>query len=167
MQSSLDRRRAMKIAGTPSQGQSEGYIAWLNVDGAAPAARCYVEDVSKAGAKVTAFSQPVANEFTLHFNRRGDAKVRCRVVSRSGPKCFVEFVPSLDGRAPRRAARPDSGPAGRTSGIRRAARRGCRPGRLWFRRGASVIRSSRRASSVGRGVGRGACAEPTARPIEN
>jgi hypothetical protein len=85
----------MKLQDVPRLRRPEGYIAWLAMDGATPSARCYVEGVSEVGAKVTASSQPLADEFTLHFNRRGDAKVRCRVTSRAGSACFVTFVPSL------------------------------------------------------------------------
>jgi hypothetical protein len=71
------------------------YIAWLDVEPGTPPARCYVEGISRLGAKVRVFRPPVPNEFTLHFNRKGDAKVRCRVTSRAGSNCNVEFVSSL------------------------------------------------------------------------
>jgi len=70
------------------------YVAWLNNERAAPPTRCYVKDISATGAKLEAFGA-VPNEFTLHFNRRGDAKVRCRVTSRAGSNCEIEFVASL------------------------------------------------------------------------
>jgi hypothetical protein len=77
-------------------GEDHGrYIAWLDAGGAVPSMRCRVEDVSKGGAKLRAFGAQVPDEFTLHFNRRGDAKVRCRVTARAGLKYDVEFVPSL------------------------------------------------------------------------
>jgi hypothetical protein len=71
------------------------YMAWLNADHTPSLAPCYVEDVSRSGAKLTVFSNPVPDQFTLHFNRRGDAKVRCRVMSRAGKTFAVEFVASL------------------------------------------------------------------------
>jgi hypothetical protein len=63
--------------------------------GGTPSRRCRVEDVSRAGAKLCAFDGAVPNEFTLYFNRRGDAKVRCRVTARADLSCQVEFVASL------------------------------------------------------------------------
>jgi hypothetical protein len=78
-----------------SKNAVERYVAWLEADRTAPAMQCCVEDVSRSGAKLTAFRAPVPDEFTLHFNRRGDAKVRCRVTSRAGSNCAVEFVTSL------------------------------------------------------------------------
>jgi len=51
--------------------------------------------LSRSGAKLSAFGGPVANEFTLHFDRKGDAKVRRRVTAAAGFKCDVEFVASL------------------------------------------------------------------------
>jgi hypothetical protein len=71
------------------------FVAWLDVGRAAPPVRCYVEDVSRVGAKLRVFRPTVPNEFTLHFNRKGDAKVRCRVTARAGAECAVEFVAGL------------------------------------------------------------------------
>jgi len=71
------------------------YVAWLNVGSPMPPTRCYVESLSRSGAKLELFGGPIPEEFTLHFNRRGDAKVRCRVTTVDGSKCDVEFVASL------------------------------------------------------------------------
>ncbi len=71
------------------------HIAWLNLGSPTPPARCYVEDLTRSGAKLEVFGCPIPEEFTLHFNRRGDAKVRCRVTAVTGSKCHVEFVASL------------------------------------------------------------------------
>jgi hypothetical protein len=73
------------------------YIAWLDAGVAVPATRCYVENVSKLGAKLRVFRSFVPDEFTLFFNRKGDAKVRCRLTSRAGPVCAVEFMASVAG----------------------------------------------------------------------
>jgi hypothetical protein len=70
------------------------YVAWLDLGSATPT-RCYVENVSQSGAKLKVFGDRVPDEFTLHFNRKGDAKVRCRVTAMAGSKCDVEFVTSL------------------------------------------------------------------------
>jgi hypothetical protein len=71
------------------------YIAWLDI-GSTPPARCYVEDVSRSGAKLKMLlGSTVPDEFTLHFSRKGDAKVRCRVTELKGSECNVEFVASL------------------------------------------------------------------------
>ena len=77
--------------------QSEGihskrYVAWLDAGGAMPPVRCYAENVSQSGAQLKVFRSPVPAEFTLYFSRRGDAKVRCRVVSIALPLCDVEFI---------------------------------------------------------------------------
>jgi hypothetical protein len=71
------------------------FVAWLDAEAGLPAARCYVKDVSRAGAKVRVFRPQVPSEFTLHFTREGDAKVRCRVTARAGSNVDVEFVSSL------------------------------------------------------------------------
>lgn len=63
--------------------------------GGMPSRRCRVEDVSRAGAKLCGFDGAVPDEFTLYFNRRGDAKVRCRVTTRASSICQLEFVASL------------------------------------------------------------------------
>jgi hypothetical protein len=76
-------------------GGPDRYIAWMDGGGGTLSRRCRVEDVSQAGAKLCAFDGAVPNEFTLYFNRRGDAKVRCRVTARAGSRCDVEFVASL------------------------------------------------------------------------
>jgi len=81
-------------ASAEGSGNAGRYVAWLDVDRTVPPLRCYVEDVSRLGAKLTVRA-PVPDEFTLHFSRRGDAKVRCRVTSRAGDDCAVEFVASL------------------------------------------------------------------------
>lgn len=85
----------MEIVGSSNHSKSERYIAWLNMGHAMLPTRCYVEDVSKSGATVSVPRSSVPDEFTLHFSRKGDAKVRCRVTSRAGSKCDVEFIPSL------------------------------------------------------------------------
>ncbi len=85
----------MKIAARDDNGNSNRYVAWLDAGHATPPTRCYVEDVSRFGAKLRVFRPPVPNEFTLHFNRKGDAKVRCRVTSHAGSECDVEFVAAL------------------------------------------------------------------------
>ncbi len=74
---------------------SERYVAWLDLGGALPPSRCFVENVSRSGAKLKLFNPPATDEFTLHFNRKGDAKVRCRVTALAGANCNVEFVASL------------------------------------------------------------------------
>jgi len=71
------------------------FVAWLEAEAGLPPARCYVEEVSRAGAKVKVFRPQVPSEFTLHFTRKGDAKVRCRVTARTGSNFAVEFVSSL------------------------------------------------------------------------
>jgi hypothetical protein len=71
------------------------FVAWLDAEAGLPPARCYVADVSRSGAKVKVFRPQVPNEFTLHFTRKGDAKVRCRVKARAGSNVDVEFVASL------------------------------------------------------------------------
>jgi len=71
------------------------FVAWLDAEAGFPPARCYVEDVSRTGAKVRVFRPQVPSEFTLHFARKGDAKVRCRVRARAGSNFDVEFVSSL------------------------------------------------------------------------
>lgn len=85
----------MKSAGIQSQAEAKRYVAWLDGSGTTPATRCFVEDISRAGAKLKVFGSPVPREFTLHFSRKGDAKVRCRVTSQAGSNCDVEFVASL------------------------------------------------------------------------
>lgn len=85
----------MEHARTESDFGTGRYIAWLDIGAAAPPTRCYVQDISRSGAKLRIFRPSAANEFTLHFNRKGDAKVRCRVTSRAGSNCDVEFVASL------------------------------------------------------------------------
>jgi len=85
----------MKIAERNASDGSDRYVAWLNLGEAVPLTRCYVENVSRSGAKVEVFHAPIPDEFTLHFNRKGDAKVRCRVTAAVGLKCDVEFVSSL------------------------------------------------------------------------
>ena len=85
---------------TSEHGEGIGgkrYVAWLDAGGAMPI-RCYVENVSRSGAKLNVFRSPVPEEFTLYFSRKGDAKVRCRVVSSALPQCDVEFIASLEGR---------------------------------------------------------------------
>jgi hypothetical protein len=85
----------LKIAGPENDASVGRYVGWLDIDPTTAPARCYVECVSRAGAKLKVFHPSVPDEFTLHFNRKGDAKVRCRVTSRAGSKCDVEFVASL------------------------------------------------------------------------
>lgn len=84
----------MEIAERSEHNNPERYVAWLDMGRAMPPTRCYVEDVSRVGAKLRVFRAPVPDEFTLYFNRKGDAKVRCRVTSRAGSKFGVEFVAS-------------------------------------------------------------------------
>jgi hypothetical protein len=86
---------AMSLDAVENSHRSSRYVAWMDAGHAAPPRRCYVDDVSTNGAKLRAFGDPVPNEFTLHFNRRGDAKVRCRVISRAEANCDIEFVASL------------------------------------------------------------------------
>jgi len=95
LSSRFRRDRAMKIAEPNTNDSSDRYVAWLNLGEAAPLTRCYVENVSRSGAKLEIFHAPIPNEFTLHFNRKGDAKVRCRVTAAAGSTCDVEFVSSL------------------------------------------------------------------------
>jgi hypothetical protein len=85
----------MKQNELENHADASRYVAWLDIAPGTPPARCYVEGVSKLGAKVRLFRPSVPNEFTLYFNRKGDAKVRCRVTSRAGSNCDVEFVSSL------------------------------------------------------------------------
>lgn len=91
---SIENYRSLCVDVSASERNSSParYVAWLSTGPAVPAIRCYVEDVSAAGAKLRVYRPPVPNEFTLYFNCKGDAKVRCRVTSRAGPKCDVEFV---------------------------------------------------------------------------
>jgi hypothetical protein len=79
----------------PHSPPPDHYIAWMDVGSGAPSTRCRVEDVSHDGAKLLPFAGAVPNEFTRYFNRRGDAKVRCRVTARTAASCNVEFVASL------------------------------------------------------------------------
>ena len=81
-------------AGVEAKGQSERYVAWMNLDDPLPT-RCYVDRISRKGARLRPFGGCVPDEFTLHFSRRGDAKVRCRVTARAGADCAIEFVSSL------------------------------------------------------------------------
>lgn len=85
----------MKAGTVDHDGGPDHYVAWMDGGGGMASRRCRVEDVSRAGAKLRAFGGTVPNEFTLYFNRRGDAKVRCRVTARAGSSCEVEFVASL------------------------------------------------------------------------
>ena len=85
----------MKAAGFENNADAGRHVAWLDIDPATPPTRCYVEGISRVGAQLKIFRPLVPDEFTLHFNRKGDAKVRCRVTSRAGSNCDVEFVVSL------------------------------------------------------------------------
>jgi hypothetical protein len=85
----------MKLAEAHDEVGAGRYVAWLDLGSLAPPIRCYVENLSRLGAKLKVFGGPIPEEFTLHFNRRGDAKVRCRVTTAAGLKCDVEFVASL------------------------------------------------------------------------
>ncbi len=85
----------MNIGKSEDIAGAERYIAWLDMGRELPLTRCYVEGVSRVGAKLRVFQSAVPGEFTLHFNRKGDAKVRCRLTSRAGSECAVEFVASL------------------------------------------------------------------------
>jgi len=71
------------------------YVVRLNLGFSTPPTRCYVEGLTRSGAKLELYGGPIPEEFTLHFNRRGDAKVRCRVTAAASSKCDVEFVASL------------------------------------------------------------------------
>jgi hypothetical protein len=95
MQQEFLQGLAMKIVEGDHSNNSGRYVAWLNMGSATPPARCYVENISKFGAELKIFGPPVPDEFTLHFSRRGDAKIRCRVRSVGNGKCDVEFVASL------------------------------------------------------------------------
>jgi hypothetical protein len=75
-----------------NQNKPDRYVAWMEMGCAVPATRCYVEDVTRSGAKVSVFRLAAPDEFTLYFNRKGDAKIRCRVTSRAGRECSVEFI---------------------------------------------------------------------------
>ena len=75
---------------------SKRYVAWLDAGSAMPPIRCYVENVTRSGAKLNMLRSPIPDEFNLYFNGRGDAKVRCRVTSRGKPQCDVEFIASLE-----------------------------------------------------------------------
>jgi hypothetical protein len=81
------------VASTLARAPTARYVAWLDA-GTGPATRCYVEDVSRFGARVMVFGPGIPAEFTLCFGRDGGAKVRCRVRSQGGPHCDVEFVAS-------------------------------------------------------------------------
>jgi hypothetical protein len=85
------RRAGVVNIAEPQSISRERYIAWLDT-GITPPTRCYVEDISRSGAKIKAFSPDLPGEFTLHFSRRGDAKVRCRVKAVAGAHWDVEFV---------------------------------------------------------------------------
>jgi len=86
--------------GTPQHGKgisSKRYVAWLDAGTAAAPVRCSVENVSRSGARLNLFDSPVPEEFTLCFGRKGNAKVRCRVVSCASPQCDIQFIASLEG----------------------------------------------------------------------
>ena len=70
------------------------YIAWADVGGGALPVRCYVENVSDSGAKISIYRSAIPDEFTLYFSRKGDAKVRCQVRWRRGVACGVAFTTS-------------------------------------------------------------------------
>jgi len=78
-------------------GRSKRYVAWVSAGGAMAPIRCYVENISRSGATLRVFRSAVPEEFTLHFNRGGDAKIRCHVVQCALPQCDVEFIASLEG----------------------------------------------------------------------
>jgi len=94
-QRNLSQGCVLKASGFENNGDAGRHVAWLDIDPATPPTRCYVEGISRVGAQLKIFRPPVPDEFTLHFNRKGDAKVRCRVTSRAGSNCDVEFVVSL------------------------------------------------------------------------
>jgi hypothetical protein len=85
----------MNVSERGANYSTERYVAWLDRGSAAPLTMCYVENISRSGAALKVFGASVPNEFTLHFGRKGDAKVRCRVTAATGSKCHVEFVSSL------------------------------------------------------------------------
>jgi hypothetical protein len=85
----------MKAATVERRGEPAHYIAWINSEDVSPCTPCRVEDISRSGARLRALNAMVPNEFTLHFTRKGDAKVRCRVTARAELSCDVEFVASL------------------------------------------------------------------------
>jgi hypothetical protein len=57
------RGHVMKAVGQENSSDPGRYVAWLDVDHATPPARCYVEDISRFGAKVRVFSQALPIEF--------------------------------------------------------------------------------------------------------
>jgi len=83
----------MTVAATATDTGSPRYLARVDAS-LLSRASCCVEDVSRHGARIKVFGPPVPDEFTLHFGRRGEAKVHCRVRSRSGTRCNVDFVVS-------------------------------------------------------------------------
>lgn len=91
--------RAMQIY--PRTPNRAAYIGWITVSGT-PAVRCYVEDLTPDGATIRVFASPVPDSFTLHFSRRGDAKVHCHVMWRNGARAGIRFVTDLAMYAPRR-----------------------------------------------------------------
>ena len=86
----------MKTAATADHYREPArYIAWIAGGDAPSSTACRAEGVTTNGATLRNFGGPVPDEFTLYFNRRGDAKMRCRVTSRTESSCDVEFVTSL------------------------------------------------------------------------
>jgi len=86
------------LAARRNEIDGKRYVAWLDTPAPTPPARCYVEQVSRSGARLRVLGSPidaVPDEFTLRFGQNGDAKVRCRVTSRAGGNCAVEFVASV------------------------------------------------------------------------
>lgn len=71
------------------------YVGWMVGDEAVPAIRCWISDVNRSHARIRTFgSAALPDEFTLHFSRSGQFRVRCRVRRRTGHEAQVEFVAS-------------------------------------------------------------------------
>jgi hypothetical protein len=86
------------LAASETEIDPNRYVAWLQAVALEPPTRCYVEQISRSGARLRVLGvrlDAVPDEFTLRFGQSGDAKVRCRVTSRAGGDCAVEFVASL------------------------------------------------------------------------
>jgi hypothetical protein len=81
----------MTVPATATDTRALRYLAWLEAS-SLPRVSCCVEDVSPDGAKIRGLGAPIPDEFTLHFGRTGEAKVHCRVRSRSATRCDVDFV---------------------------------------------------------------------------
>lgn len=89
----------------PASRRPVRYIGWVAVGGGMLPVRCYVENVSDSGAKISVYRSPVPDQLTLRFRRKGDAKVRCQVRWRDGFACGVAFT-----TAPSEAQASERGP---------------------------------------------------------